>query len=119
MDMVARQGATGTPSEYACTIATKWTLPVFPCKPTKAPYTAHGFKDATLNLVQIREWFARWPDALVAVPTGAASKLLVVDVDVKIGVTLVQVVYCDTRHLLHTTMHGRLNPGFFQDGMGK
>lgn len=79
--MVARQGATGTPSEYACTIATKWTLPVFPCKPTKAPYTAHGFKDATLNLVQIREWFARWPDALVAVPTGAASKLLVVDVD--------------------------------------
>lgn len=76
-------------------------IPVFPCwekangaihsngKPKnpdgKNPRTAHGFKDATTNAGQVAAWAAQWPDALVGVPTGKASGLLVLDVDVKNG----------------------------------
>jgi len=56
-------------------------IPVFPCGPDKAPRTPHGFRDATTNADAIRAWWAYWPDALVGVPTGRASRLLVVDVD--------------------------------------
>ncbi|MCB1033277.1 MAG: bifunctional DNA primase/polymerase [Acidobacteria bacterium] len=53
---------------------------VFPVRPRgKAPLTSHGLKDATTDLDQIRQWWARWPGANIglAVPDG----LLVVDVD--------------------------------------
>ncbi len=54
---------------------------VFPCWPkTKKPMTSHGFKDATLDETQVREWWTRTPDANVAIATGP-SGLLVVDVD--------------------------------------
>ena len=33
--------------------------PVFPCKPNKAPYTRHGYQDATQDPAQI----ARWPSS--------------------------------------------------------
>lgn len=53
--------------------------PVFPCAPGgKTPLTAHGFKDATADSVQIEAWWKRHPDANVAMPTAG---LLVVDVD--------------------------------------
>lgn len=56
--------------------------PVFPCRRTdKSPHTVHGFKEATQSEQQIRAWWARWPDALVGVPTGEASKLVLVDYD--------------------------------------
>lgn len=55
--------------------------PVFPAGPNKAPLTAHGFKDATTNPEQIAEWWERWPDALIAVPTGKTSGILVIDID--------------------------------------
>jgi hypothetical protein len=51
----------------------------------KNPRTAHGFKDATKDPKQIAAWAAEWPDALVGVPTGKASGLFVLDVDVKNG----------------------------------
>jgi uncharacterized protein (DUF927 family) len=60
-------------------------IPVFPLKPDKRPHTAHGFKDATTDPRQIAAWSARWPDALVGVPTGKPSGLFVLDVDVKNG----------------------------------
>jgi putative DNA primase/helicase len=58
-------------------------LPVFPCSPqNKRPLTLRGFKDATTESAQIREWWKKWPQAMIGVPTGQISGLLVLDVDV-------------------------------------
>ncbi|MCV7636799.1 bifunctional DNA primase/polymerase [Micrococcus luteus] len=59
-------------------------VPVFPCVPgQKRPLTARGFHDATTDLAQIEHWWAQWPDANLGLPTGAASGVVVVDVDVR------------------------------------
>ena len=60
-------------------------VPVFPCRPDKRPYTKHGFKDATADQNVIREWWRLHPDALIGLPTGQASGLVVLDVDQKPG----------------------------------
>jgi putative DNA primase/helicase len=55
---------------------------VFPCAPGgKRPLTEHGFLDATASEQVLRSWWTKWPDANVAVRAGAASYLLVLDVD--------------------------------------
>jgi hypothetical protein len=41
----------------------------------------NGFKDATTDEATIRAWWKQWPDANVAVRTGAASQVLVIDPD--------------------------------------
>jgi hypothetical protein len=69
------------PAEAALRLARDYRLPVFPCGDDKKPLTKHGFKDATTDESQIRRWWTRYPRALVAVPTGATSGLLVIDVD--------------------------------------
>ena len=57
-------------------------IPVFPCEPGgKRPLTAEGFLEATTDEALIRRWWARWPNANVAIPTGEHSGLLVLDVD--------------------------------------
>lgn len=57
-------------------------LPVFPCKAdNKRPHTAHGFKDASTDAEQIRSWWTRWPDAMIAIPAGERTKFWVLDVD--------------------------------------
>jgi putative DNA primase/helicase len=53
------------------------------CSPGKHPLTAHGLKDATTDAAQIRAWWAKYPEANVAIRTGAESGLVVVDLDVK------------------------------------
>jgi hypothetical protein len=58
-------------------------IPVFPCRPTKEPLTTNGFKDATTNESQIQEWWNKWPNAMIGMPTGAASGIVVIDIDVK------------------------------------
>lgn len=65
----------------ALALAEEYGLPVFPCRPDKRPYTPHGFRDASRNIEQIAQWWTDWPDALIGVPTGRASGLLVVDID--------------------------------------
>ncbi len=40
---------------------------VFPCKPDKKPYTINGKDDATRDPDTIREWWQRWPAALVGI----------------------------------------------------
>lgn len=65
----------------AMQLAEECGIPVFPCGLNKQPRTEHGFKDATTNLAQIEEWWERWPDSLVSVPTGRASRIDVLDVD--------------------------------------
>src|SRR5688572_11837531 len=60
------------------------SLPVFPVR-GKLPLTAHGFKDATTDASTIRGWWEQWRDANIAMPTGRASGLIVVDVDPRHG----------------------------------
>lgn len=66
--------------------------PVFPCRradlnlggrvlKAKSPLTKNGFKDATQDEQQIRRWWAEHPEALVGVPTGHRTGLVVVDFD--------------------------------------
>lgn len=58
-------------------------VPVFPCVPGgKRPLTHHGFHDATTDPDVIEAWWRRQPQANIGVPTGTASGLVVVDVDV-------------------------------------
>lgn len=64
--------------EYAA-----WGKPVFPCAANKQPRIPGGFKNASADPDQIREWWARWPDALIGMPTGRISGLIVIDLDVR------------------------------------
>jgi hypothetical protein len=55
--------------------------PVLPCRSgTKEPSIRHGFRDATIDPDQIRAWWERWPDANLAIATGAPGPD-VLDVD--------------------------------------
>jgi hypothetical protein len=49
--------------------------------PGKHPLTRHGLHDATADPGVIRRWWTRWPQANVGIRTGAASGLLVIDID--------------------------------------
>jgi hypothetical protein len=58
-------------------------MAVFPIAPRgKTPLTTHGFRDARKDPEQINAWWERWRDANIGVATGAASGVLVVDVDI-------------------------------------
>ena len=98
-------------------------IPVFPCweKPNgaiqpngkpknpdgKNPRTRNGFKDATTAPGQVSARAAQWPDALVGVPTGKASGLFVLDVDVKNGKRRIQHLAGDGWNLPATRTTGR------------
>lgn len=68
-------------------------VPVFPCRrqdekdsqgrilKAKSPLTKNGFKDATQDEAQIKRWWSDRPDALVGVPTGSVTRLVVIDYD--------------------------------------
>jgi len=58
-------------------------LPIFPCNSRKQPYIARGFKSATTNQAQIKDWWGRWPDGLIGLPTGAATNICALDIDIK------------------------------------
>lgn len=60
-------------------------IPVFPCDARKRPLTPRGHHDATTVLDTIRRWWARWPDALVGIPTGPDSGVWVLDPDGEAG----------------------------------
>lgn len=58
-------------------------VPVFPCLvEAKRPLTRRGFLDASNDPEQIAGWWSRTPNANIGIPTGAASGVVVVDVDV-------------------------------------
>lgn len=58
-------------------------LPVFPCVPGgKRPLVEHGFHEASAEAGQVAAWWRRWPAANIGIPTGGASGVEVVDVDV-------------------------------------
>lgn len=54
--------------------------------PGKHPRISEWTTRATTDEAQIREWWARWPEANVGILTGLRSDLLVVDVDGERGV---------------------------------
>ena len=58
-------------------------IPVFPCNAGKRPLTSNGFKEATTDQKQIRQWWQRWPAAMIGMPTGRASGIDVIDIDIK------------------------------------
>jgi len=62
-------------------------LPIFPCHPEgglrKKPLTPNGFKDDSLQFDTVQRWHERYPTALWAMPAGAASGLVVLDIDIK------------------------------------
>jgi putative DNA primase/helicase len=87
------------PSDAALKAAIEYVehgWPVFPCDPTskrpmlkgeidpntgtEIPGTG-GLKKASLDLESIRNWWRRWPHALIGVPTGARIGAFVVDFD--------------------------------------
>lgn len=53
---------------------------VFPCR-AKKPLIEGGFKSATRAAPTITKWWAKWPDAQVALPCGGVNHLLVIDDD--------------------------------------
>jgi hypothetical protein len=60
-------------------------IPVLPCRPgAKTPLTARGLRDATTDPDRLRGWWTRWPEANVAIATGAPG-YDVLDVDVRVG----------------------------------
>ncbi len=90
-----------TPLDYALSYAQKgWAL--FPlhtpqngvcdcargkeCDHTgKHPRTPHGSKDATTDVMQITKWWQMWQGANIAIATGAASGVVVLDIDKRNG----------------------------------
>jgi len=52
----------------------------------KTPLTPNGLRGASLNERIIREWWKRYPDAMVGVPTGSKIGAWVLDLDIKPGV---------------------------------
>jgi putative DNA primase/helicase len=61
----------------------KMRWPVFPLQPnSKEPLKgSHGFKDATLDLLQIESWWQVTPEGNIGIATGRRSGVLVIDVD--------------------------------------
>jgi len=58
-------------------------VPVLPVRPAeKAPLTVHGVSDASTEAEVVRAWWARWPQANVAIATGGRG-VDVLDVDVR------------------------------------
>jgi len=56
-------------------------IPSFPCSRTKAPTCPHGFKDATVDEIAVRDLWRRFPGQLIGIATGAASGLDALDID--------------------------------------
>ena len=48
----------------------------------KHPRTLNGFYDATNDKAAVDQWWTRWPESNIGVPTGPLSGLAVLDVDV-------------------------------------
>jgi putative DNA primase/helicase len=60
-------------------------VPIFPCTKEKTPRTPHGYKDATTETKGIKRWWQKHMFAMIGMPTGTASGIDVLDLDVKNG----------------------------------
>jgi len=72
-----------TPLDVALRCLTRgW--PVFPVRTNKHPLIKWG-TGASTGVKTVTQWWQRWPQALVGVPTGRRSGIIVLDIDVKGG----------------------------------
>ena len=84
MAVKAKSAAAGVMLKAALVYAEQFHFSVFPCRPRgKEPLTKHGLKEANQDAAAIRAWWKRWPRASVGIATGAASGIVVLDVDAK------------------------------------
>ena len=60
-------------------------IPIFPVRADKHPLVNWG-TEATLDAGQIREWWKRWPNAMIGAPTGRRGGFVVIDVDRNNGI---------------------------------
>ena len=67
--------------EKAAPLVLKLGWPVFPISRKKVPLVTGGFNVASRDRATIERWSREYSDANIAVPTGAATGLLVIDVD--------------------------------------
>lgn len=75
---VADQSLADAAAQYA-----RAGVPVFPVRPgDKRPLTGRGLLDASTDPQRVANWWRRWPDANIGIPTGPRSGVDVVDVDV-------------------------------------
>lgn len=68
--------------EAALAYAEKFNFSVIPIRPDKKPYiqwTEYQKRHATKD--EIKQWFAKWPKAMIGIVTGEKSGVLVVDCD--------------------------------------
>lgn len=75
--------------EVAINIVRELGFPVFPCRETlknarvrKSPYISGGYKSASRDEKQIRDWWYKFPNALVGVPTGRETGIFIIDIDI-------------------------------------
>jgi len=67
-----------TPLDYV-----RLNFRVFPCTARKRPLIKDWGRDASTDPRVIEGWWRRWPRALIGVPTGRASGIVILDVDIK------------------------------------
>jgi len=74
---------TSTSSALVAHALAKLGFPIFPCAVrAKTPLTSRGFKNASTDPEQLDAWFAKHPNANIAIATGAH---VVIDVDGPLG----------------------------------
>ena len=64
-------------------VAKGW--PVFPCNAHKQPLLKDWPNTASIDPEQITAWWTRWPYALIGMPTGERTCIVVLDIDRKHG----------------------------------
>lgn len=65
----------------ALSIARQGT-PIFPCShASKNPLTEHGFQDASNDPDKVVAWWTKYPHALIGMPTGRITDVVVIDTD--------------------------------------
>jgi hypothetical protein len=82
---------------------------VFPCKSDKRPCTPHGFYDASADAETVQALWRRYGGTLVAIRTGAASGIDVLDLDAKHREA--NQWWAENRHRLPTTRTHRTRSG--------
>jgi len=68
----------------------------------KHPRVKGGFKVATTDPKQITDWWTRWPDANIGIATGRVSGIIVLDIDGREGLSLLNTLVAANGRLPRT-----------------